>query len=254
VDNCSDDGTREYLYKQPDVVLYSSDTEYKHSHYGVAWQQAILGNHCLGKWVLLADADELLVYEGCESKNLETLVNEIEHEGCNAATTFMVDMYPFDDLEDADFDKQSPFEAAPWFDNPPLIHWHLGSGMYSNASSYLSALRHRLAEHAQPNSFTSQKYGLIRYQPWVRYSQGLHDASNLTVSSKPTWFAHFKYHSGFKDKVKIEVRRGQHFNNATEYRRYADMLAEGKGKFGKQGASVKCESIGSIANIFTQNK
>ena len=29
VDNLSDDGTREYLLLQPDVVLYSADTEYR---------------------------------------------------------------------------------------------------------------------------------------------------------------------------------------------------------------------------------
>src|SRR6185436_9448838 len=70
VDNCSDDGSREYLHGQDDVVLYSADTEYRHSHYGVAWQQAVLGNLCLGKWAVLADADELLVYPRCESRPL----------------------------------------------------------------------------------------------------------------------------------------------------------------------------------------
>jgi glycosyltransferase involved in cell wall biosynthesis len=247
VDNCSDDGTREYLFEQPDVILYSVDTEYKHSHYGVAWQQAVLGNLCLGKWVLLVDADEFLVFEGCENRPLADFVDDIEAEGSTAVRTDMVDMYPYGDLDDADFSESSPFETAAWFDAEPLIKWQLGSGMYSNNPSFLSALRHRLDGLSGPNAFTTQKYALVRYQPWVRYSQGLHDVANVAVSNSRAWLAHFKYHAGFKKKVQTEIRRGQHFNNASEYRRYAAMLAEGRGGFGLEGISRRYDGSESFA-------
>ena len=239
VDNCSDDSTREYLFEQPDVVLYSSDTEYKYSQYGVAWQQTILGNLCLGKWVVLADADELLVYPECESRSLIEFIADVNAEGANAVLTPLMDMYPYENLTDADFSKQNPFIAAPYFDQHPLIDWRLGSGVYSNGPTYQSAMRQRLSEASPPNAFTSQKYGLVRYQPWLRYSQGLHDVANATVFSQTAWFAHFKYHIGFKKKVETEIRRGQHFNNASEYRRYAAMLAESHGGFGAEGVSIQ---------------
>ena len=242
VDNCSDDGTREYLYQQTDVILYSTDTEYKSSHYGVAWQQAILGNHCLGKWVLLVDADELLVFENCETRTLEEFVADIDEEGCNAAMTLMIDMYPANDLDDANFLESKPFESAAWFDKEPLIDWYLGSGKYGNGKTYLSALRHRFSNETAPNSFTSQKYALIRYYPWIRYSEGLHDASNINVSENITYLAHFKYHAGFKEKIKTEIRRGQHFGNAAEYHRYAEMLSELKGGFRDEKNSSKYTS------------
>jgi len=98
-----------------------------------------------------------------------------------------------------------------------------------------------------PHDFVSQKFALLRYRPWVRVSQGVHYAANLTVSSKSCWFAHFKYHSGFKDKVLTEIHRGQHFNNAAEYRRYAALLTEGKGGFGKESVSKRYESSASFA-------
>src|SRR5262249_33791224 len=53
VDNLSDDGTRDWLRAQPDVVLYSADTDYRDSHFGVAWQQAVLAAHAQGRWALL---------------------------------------------------------------------------------------------------------------------------------------------------------------------------------------------------------
>ncbi len=249
VDNCSDDGSREYLHGQPDVVLYSADTEYKRSHYGVAWQQAVMGNLCLNKWVLLADADELLVYQDCEKRTLAALVAEVEAEGADAVRVDMVDMYPLGDLGEADFTRQSPFEAAPWFDKPPITPWRLGSGWYSNGTGFVSHLRHRLLPNAVPHDFVSQKFALIRYRPWVRVSQGVHYAANLIVSSRACWFAHFKYHAGFKDKVMTEIHRGQHFNSAAEYRRYAAMLAEGKGGFGKEGISQKYQCSASFGNL-----
>jgi len=249
IDNCSDDGSREYLHGQPDVVLFSADTEYKRSHYGVAWQQAVMGNLCLNKWVLLADADELLVYEGCERKPLADLVAEVDAEGANAVRVDMVDMYPLGDLREADFTRQSPFEAAPWFDKTPCTPWRLGSGWFSNGTGFVSHLRHRLLPNAVPHDFVSQKFALFRYRPWVRASQGLHYAANLAVSSRPCWFAHFKYHAGFRDKVLTEIHRGQHFDNAAEYRRYAAMLTEGKGGFGKEGISKRYEGSASFAAI-----
>jgi hypothetical protein len=215
----------------------------------VAWQQAVLGNLCLGKWVLVVDADEFLVFKGCESRTLDSFVDDIEAEGFSAVRTYMIDMYPYGDLEDADFNESSPFETAAWFDAEPLIKWQLGSGMYSNNPSFLSALRHRLDGLSGPNAFTTQKYALVRYQPWVRYSQGLHDVANVAVSNSRAWLAHFKYHAGFKKKVQTEIRRGQHFNNASEYRRYAAMLAEGRGGFGLEGVSRRYEGSESFARL-----
>jgi Glycosyl transferase family 2/Galactosyltransferase len=239
VDNLSDDGTREYLAAQPDVVLYSADTEYKHSHYGVSWQQAVLGAHALGKWVLLADLDEFLVYPDCERTPLERWVGSIDAAGHDAARVLMIDMYPEGELDAADFSQQAPFEAAPCFDRDPVLHWALGSGSFSNGPTYLSALRHRLIPDSAPNLYTSQKLAVFRYQPWVRLSEGLHYASNLRPAPEPVWFAHFKYHAGFRRKVRTEVARLQHFNGAEEYKKYAAMLAEARGSLAQPAVSER---------------
>jgi len=237
VDNLSDDGTREYLAAQPDVLLYSADTEYKHSHFGVSWQQAVLGAHALGQWVVLADLDEFLVYPGCETVPIERWIGSLEAAGHDAARVLMVDMYPAGDLDSADFSQQAPFDAAPCFDREPLLPWALGSGSYSNGPTYLSALRHRLIPDSAPNLYTSQKIAVFKYQPWVRLSEGLHYASNLQVAPEPVWFAHFKYHAGFRRKVRTEVARKQHFNGAEEYRKYAEMLAEARAGLSRPGVS-----------------
>jgi hypothetical protein len=248
-DNCSDDGSREYLLEQPDVALFSADTEYRYSHYGVAWQQALLGNFCLNRWVVLADADEFLVYPRCEERPLGDFLAEVSADGADAVRIGMIDMYPYGDLGEADFTRHDPFQAAGWFDARPLIPWRLGSGYYSNATQFVSALRHRADPDAEPNAFSSVKVALIRYRPWMRFSQGLHGATGVHFAKDWAWFAHFKYHAGFKAKVAAEVARGQHFDNAKEYRRYAALLAEGRGRFGAEGISQRYLSSESFLKI-----
>lgn len=246
IDNCSDDGSREFLERQEDVILYSADTEYRYSHYGVVWQQAVLANHCLGKWVLLADADELLVYPGHEEKPLTEITQSLEAGAYDAACILMVDMYPFGQLTDADFERETPFAVANWFDHEALRPWALSRGRYSTTLNFTSALRHRLMPDAEPHAFTSQKYCLLKYAPWVRLCEGLHDTGEIRPSPEPMWFAHFKYHAGFKEKVETEVRRNQHFNGAEEYRKYRALLAESSGQFGIEEHSVRYENSHSF--------
>lgn len=229
VDNLSDDGTREYLAAQDDVVLYSADTQYRHSHYGVSWQQAVLAGHRLGRWAIVADIDEFLVYPDSETRPVDEWLASLDAAGHDAAQVLMVDMYPAGDLDGADFRHAAPFDAAPCHDEQALLPWALGSGAYSNGRTYLSGLRHRLIPDSAPNLYTSQKIAVFRYRPWVRLSEGLHYASNLRPAPEPVWFAHFKYHAGFRTKVLTEVARQQHFNGAEEYRKYAALLAEARG-------------------------
>ena len=238
VDNCSDDGTREYLVSQPDTILYSAGTEYRHSHYGVSWQQAVMSNHCLGKWVLLADADEFLVYEDSESRSLKDFIVDVEAAGDNGVLMYMIDMYPYGDLDDADFENTGVFDVAPYFDREALIELRFGGGMYSNSRNFVNGLRHRIAP-GRINAYVSQKYAMFKYYPWVRLCEGVHYAANMKVTKSYGFFAHFKYHSGFKNKVALEVKRKQHYNGAEEYQKYAGMIAEMSGGFGSNDVSEK---------------
>jgi hypothetical protein len=248
VDNCSDDGTREYLLQErEDVVLFSADAQYKDSRFGVAWQQAVLGNLCTDAWTVLADADELLVYPDCEHRPLAGFVEEVAADGSDCVLTYLIDMYPFGSLGEADFSRAPPFEAAGWFEREPLLEWQVGRGLYGNATHYLSALRHRLAPEAEPHAFTAQKKALLHYRPWMRFSQGIHDVANARLSRRTAALAHFKYHAGFDQKVRTEIRRKQHFNSAEEYRRYADMLGELRGGFGSEMHSMRYDGSQSFA-------
>lgn len=248
-DNLSDDGTREYLLGQPDVMLYSVDTPYKLSHYGVAWQQAMLAAHAQGRWALVVDIDEFLVWPGCETETLATRCARLAAGGHDAALALMVDMYPEGSLDAADFERGAPFAEAPCFDAVPALRWRLGSGSYSNSPSYVSSARHRMLPGSPPNHYTAQKVPLLRYHPFVRWSEGLHYAAGVHRAPEPLFLAHFKYHRGFRAKVEEEVARKQHYNDAEEYRKYRALWDEARGMMFDPAVSRRYVDSQSFADI-----
>lgn len=249
VDNCSDDGTREFLMEQSDVVLYSTDAEYKHSHYGVSWQQAVLGNHCLNKWTLIADTDEFLIYSDCENSKIADYLTNLDG-GVDCVRVNMIDMYPYKEMSKADFTKYKPFEVANYFDENALRFLSLVNGKFSNTKNCVSNLRHRLDSGVDLKSFTSQKFALIKYKPWMQFSQGFHDAANINLAPNSMCFAHFKYHAAFENKVKEEIKRKQHYDGAKEYHRYLSLLAESQGNFGSQEYSKCYKGSNSFKNFY----
>lgn len=249
VDNCSDDGSLEYLRAQPDVALFSADTPYGKSHYGVAWQQALLAAFRVGRWTLLADADELLVYRGWEKTPLARRLAGKGLAGADAVRTYMLDMYPEGALSQARFGSGDPFAEAGFAEAEPFLRTSAARGPYSNSPTVTSALRHRLIPGSRPELFVAQKYALLRYQPWMRLSQGLHYVAETRVAEEEMIFAHFKYNAHFRAKAQAEVARGEHFNGAEEYRKYLALVSEGREVIFDEEVSRPWREVGEVRRI-----
>lgn len=227
-DNGSDDGSFEFLADQPDVALFAVDTEYSQSHYGVAWQQALIAHFRPGRWSLVADLDEFLFWNTGLSGTLPELVESEAFAGADAARVFMLDMYPQGPLSEADFVADDPFVQAGFVDREPFRATSGAMGPYSDAPIWTSALRHRLIPGSRAELFVAQKIALLKYRPWMRLSAGLHFVSDVRLARRDLLFAHFKYNAAFRAKAQAEVARRQHFNNAEEYRKYLALVSEGR--------------------------
>jgi cellulose synthase/poly-beta-1,6-N-acetylglucosamine synthase-like glycosyltransferase len=248
-DNCSDDGTLEYLAAQPDVALFSVDTDYKQSQYGVAWQQAMIAAFRVGKWSLMADADELLVWENQPQQSLAALLAEAEFAQADAVRIFMLDMYPQGPLEGATFASGDLFAEAGFADAAPFIKDFMSIGPFSDAQSWTSALRHRLIPGSRHSLFVAQKLALLRYHPGLRLSAGLHYVGGATLAPRELVFGHFKYNADFRRKAVAEVERGQHFNDAEEYRKYLALTSEGRGVLYEDGLSLPWAQVPHIKQL-----
>lgn len=249
-DNLSDDGTLEYLLEQEDVALFSVDTDYRKSHYGVAWQQALLSNFRYGRWTVVADADEFLVWRPDARGSLPDLLRGEAFAGADAVRVFMLDLYPEGRLEDADFRSGDPFAEAGWCEREPFLTGWPGRGPFSNMGTWTSALRHRLIPGSRPDLFVAQKIALLRYNSWMRLSAGLHFLADVRLAQRELLFAHFKYTADFRRKAQAEVARRQHFNDAEEYRKYLSLVSEGRSVIHDPAVSVRWTACGFVRERF----
>lgn len=241
-DNLSDDGTREYLHGQPDVVLFSAANDYKASHYGVDWQRVLLDHFCAGRWVVVADADEFLLTPQNAPGALPTLCRSLEAEGHDAAFAMMADMYPEGALDEADFARRDPATAARCFDRVPVRRWIFNRGPFGNLGSYVSGLRHRLMPLSPPERFTAQKVALFHFNPLMSFSEGFHFGAGMRFAPKALAFLHYKYSAAFAAKARLEALRGQHFGGGVEYRAYLDLVDQGL-------TSLWCEGISETLDL-----
>ncbi|MFY0659601.1 MAG: glycosyltransferase [Shimia sp.] len=251
-DNASDDGTLECLAEQPDVAVFSVDTDYSEARYGVAWQQALLAEYRVGKWSLVADADELLVWQEQQTQTLPELLADPEFERAEAVRLFMLDMYPAGALKSADF-TDNPFDQARFCDRTPFLQNTPYRGPFSDQPTWTSALRHRLIPGSRPDLFVAQKLALLRYQPWMRLAAGMHYIADARLAARQLILAHFKYNSEFWSKAQSEVARGQHFNNAEEYRKYKDLQSKGQGVLYDPDLSTLWTRTAFAQEIFAQS-
>lgn len=228
IDNCSSDGTLEYLQHQSDVVLFSADTEYKVARSGTVWAHAVMSGLRMGRWSLVADADEFLIWPGMDRTRLPDYVVSQDSDGVDAMRIFMLDVYPAGQLAEFDFTKAAPFDLPGYVDRDPLLTRSLATGPYSNQRTFTSALRHRILPGSRSEMFVSQKTPLLKYKPWMRLSQGCHYAAGVKMAPQDLAFAHFKYNSDLFEKAAREAQRQQYFNNAEEYQKYLNLLAEGR--------------------------
>ncbi|MDL2272773.1 glycosyltransferase family 2 protein [Desulfovibrio sp. OttesenSCG-928-I05] len=92
IDNDSSDGTLEYLKTQPDVDIYLYPGPFSIVAKQIWIQKAML-NYGHGRWYLILDPDEILVFDGCECHSIYELTAAAQQQGIKRILAIMIDMY-----------------------------------------------------------------------------------------------------------------------------------------------------------------
>lgn len=120
VDNDSSDGSADLLRGQGDVSLWRATGSYRDSRFGMDWLGALLFRHGIGHWCLTVDLDELLVYPGCQTRDLAELTADLASRRAEAMGALMLDLYPRGPLDRPDAtEKAALTEQLPFFDAGP---------------------------------------------------------------------------------------------------------------------------------------
>ncbi|MEM8537901.1 MAG: glycosyltransferase family 2 protein, partial [Pseudomonadota bacterium] len=123
VDNGSDDGTAELLSDQPDVSLWCTQHSYRLARFGMDWLGWLQWRYGSGRWCLTVDADELLIYAGWETRDLQALTAWLEQQQLASLGALMVDLYPKGPIDGQSYEpSQDPTKVLQWFDAGNLRH------------------------------------------------------------------------------------------------------------------------------------
>ncbi|MDX1782143.1 MAG: glycosyltransferase family 2 protein, partial [Thalassovita sp.] len=232
VDNASDDGSAEYLSEQGDISLWRTSRSYRESRFGLDWLTWLQMRFCHGHWVLLVDADELLVYPGQDRHDLRDLTGWLDDNEYPGFGALMLELYPKGPVDRYGYEPgQDPLEVLQWFDPAPY------RAMRQRPMGNLwvqGGVRERMFFADQPQkSPTLNKIPLIKWDRRFAYVNSTHSALpprlNAVYSGpggvEPSGvLIHTKFLPEIVSKSAIEKERGQHFAKPNEFAAYYDSL------------------------------
>lgn len=202
VDNGSGDGTLEYLLDQPDVCLYRSDDNYAQACAGIRWINSLVERHGEECWCLYVDVDEALVFPGCETHSLTSLLNYMSAQGHEAMSGFMLDMVSLDRGSEGHLENYLAFLSDyDYFENSySRVHTHRCPYAFTRGGARKIFGMHENAT----------KTPIIRGGKGVSFLQSSHVVSPAKVSDVTCALLHFKlagdYASYFSNEVASKGR------------------------------------------------
>ena len=250
VDNNSTDGTVEFLNQQDDCHVWWTDESYAKSNHGVDWIDSLLLHFAVGKWVLVLDADELLVYPGCESQDIQAFTRSLDDSGANALSTFMLDMYAAGPLRGVDYEPGQSFtETCPYFDATGYELMHMGQ--HAGVPGY-GGVRERLFWRGQNHAVSPPylpKVPLVKWSSDLAFKASTHDIDGVTLAKTTGVLLHFKLFDDFYENVKQEALRGEHWENAAEYKAYWHKISQDPDVDPMYSGSVKYENSAQLVEL-----
>lgn len=155
MDNGSDDGTFEWLLKQPDIDLFRCFEHYQ-TAVKEGWINRIVSHYGFNRWYILTDSDELGTYIGMEQHSLRDVIKYAEQYGIKRFKGLTIDMYvdgqPFGNTDDIRGDYRF-MDVNTYFEKEVTV------GKYKY-KAYLGGPRHRLMN----SNITLSKFPLVYFE------------------------------------------------------------------------------------------
>jgi hypothetical protein len=240
VDNDSSDGTTEYLAAQPDVHLFRVASRFSEARGGTDWLNALLSEFGVGSWCVTVDIDELLVYPGSERTPLRALTEHLDRGGYEALSCLLLDLYPAGPLHECSYHPGGALlAAAPYFDAGGYERSHaelcpnvlIRGGMRQrifypefNTRGLGPKMLDAILKSRRPSPPCLTKVPLVWWDRTSEYLDCNHWVSRKKVAPDTGVLLHFKFLQDFHERAVQEAARGEYYNGASEYRRYAQRL------------------------------
>jgi glycosyl transferase family 2 len=215
IDNASTDETHDILAGAPGVDLWLARGEYKKGR--LLWLSALIHAFAREAWVVVADADEFLVYDGMETHDLHALAQRLEGSGEGWLRAVLIDLY-----------GKGPIRTTGWPSGDPLgAQWFFDFSSYTTKKGGLwGGPRSRVfSTEASPFRNNLGKYPLARFDAAsgltnIHYPYPYHKHDDAPRAA----LLHLKFTSDFVALVERAVVEKQFWQEAKEYRIYKEAL------------------------------
>ena len=229
IDNMSSDGTRDLLLEQNDVVLIEANGSYLSARCGLYWVNHVLRDLVAeGRWVLLVDIDELLVFRGVENRSIFELIADAESAGDGVVYTPMIDMYSRLDLGEVRYKQGERFiDTCKYFDGLDTYKFQSKRSGFGVEGGVRDRVFFRSEDGK--NKINLSKYSFFKWRDGMLIKTA-HSLSPKYIQKTNTVAAllHFKFFHDFREKVEVAVRDNLHWNNSEEYKVYWGALKSGR--------------------------
>jgi hypothetical protein len=93
------------------------------------------------------------------------------------------------------------------------------------------------------------KVPLVRWKPGMQFLSSTHHLNDTKLAPILATLLHFKFLSDFHQRAQTEVARGEHYENAREYRVYVQMCRENEGATLRCGRSLKFKDSTQLVGL-----
>lgn len=251
IDNGSTDGTKDYLLSQNDTSVFYTDESYAGSNCGMDWLNQLIPEFGTNHWILTLEPDELLIYPRCESINLQQLTKYLDLVEAQAMKTFLIDMYSDKAISDTCYKTGEPFlNFCKYFDSNSYYEYD------DNNIPTRGGPRDRLfwqGYNREKRSPYLINVPLVKWRKDLKYECGTHIISNVVVAQLIGGKQHFKFFSDFYTYAEAETQRKEHWDNATQYESYWDVLSKNTHLSGIYNGSLKYEDSMQLVELGMMN-
>ena len=260
ISNASSDETEAFLLKQPDCCVFHTDESYAKARAGLKWRNSLLDEFGVGHWIILADADELLVYPHCEQKKLHQLCKWMEKSNYQGFYALLLDIYSEKPLNKITYRQGENFLSAcnlfdrdyhfvrrmgvPFFQSPFPVIEPIGGPRYRlcfprqntkylwprikvkisrrflKYANRLNLFKNMKSENPAPQAF---KIPLVKWERGYAYITS-HRLNPVRLAPVTGALLHFKYFQDFAARVEDAISRKSHYDDSSEYKKYAELI------------------------------
>lgn len=228
MDNCSTDGTLEWVSQQPGVRCYGIYVKYKTEN-RVAWIEKALALTGYNRWYVVVDSDELLDYIGSEQHQVKDLILHAKDNGYRHLNGYMLDMYSDQPLFAEECGCNEIVSRFRYFDvsgyYPKNYHSRI---IDTEINSLRGGPRARLFKNKE---ISLNKQSIFYFDPETLYSNSHYLWPYQGSEGKPCSFVlrHYKFLKQDLDEFEKRIEEKSFWNGSKEYKSYLNAYQDNSG-------------------------